>query len=434
MERARSGRLGAVLLAVVLALLWGTAALADEGRLLAAIDDQSANCRAVSQQIYEFKEPGQQEFKSSHLLMEELRKLGFTVQGDLKVPEDLVKGGVAKTAFRAELKGKGPGPTVTIMLEYDALPNGHSCGHNLISTSGLLAAAGLARLMKETPGRVLVIGTPDEERGSLGGGKIALLEGGHFEGSDVVLITHPGDLWSVDKELLAMKRATFVFKGKAAHAAAAPDKGINALDGAIQTFNGINALRQHLRQDVRIHGIIKKGGEAVNVVPALAEAEFAARALDTGTMEEAYAKLIQCAKSGAAAAGATLEYKPPRTALLAPIMVPEYLAQVVGNIRAVGVGADQIVKSDPMGSSDLGNVGHAYPTVNLMFKVAAKGVALHSDEMREQSAPALAWPSTVQAAKVVALTAYQLLNDPAKVKSIQETFKRLKATEGKGAL
>jgi len=164
---------------------------------------------------------------------------------------------------------------------------------------------------------------------------------------------------------------------------------------------------------------------------ALAEAEFAARALDTATMEDAYAKVIQCAKAAAAASGTTLEYKPPRTALLSPIMVPEYLAMVVKNIKDVGVKAEDIVKSDPMGSSDLGNVGHAYPTVNLMFKVAPKGVALHSDEMREHSAPEKAWPATVQAAKIVALTAYQLLNDPAKVKAIQGKFKELKAKEGK---
>jgi len=431
MRKTRFNGLGIVLFSVILTFLWAATAVADEKQLLAAIDEQAANCKTVSQKIFDYKELGQQEFKSSQLLMEELRKLGFKVEGDLKVPDDLVKGGVAKTAFRAELAGKGPGPTITIMLEYDALPNGHSCGHNLISTSGLLAVAGLAKLMKDTPGRLLVIGTPDEERGSLGGGKIALLEGRHFDGSDVVLITHPGDVWSVDKPLLAMKRATFVFKGKAAHAAAAPEQGINALDAAIQTFNGINALRQHLRQDVRIHGIIKKGGEAVNVVPALAEAEFAARALDTATMEDAYAKMINCAKAAAMAEGATMEYKPPRTALLSPIMVPEYLALVVKNIKAAGVKEDEIVKGTPMGSSDLGNIGHAYPTVNIMFKVAPKGTALHADEMLKYTVPEAGWPVTIQAAKAVALTAYDLLNNPAKVKEIQEKFRQMKATEGK---
>ena len=111
-------------------------------RFVSAIDEANPDCRMVSQKIFDFKELGQQEFKSSALLMEELRKLGFAVTGDLKVPADLVKDGIAKTAFRAELQGKGPGPTITIMLEYDALKNGHSCGHNLIATSGLMAAAG----------------------------------------------------------------------------------------------------------------------------------------------------------------------------------------------------------------------------------------------------------------------------------------------------
>ena len=182
---------------------------------------------------------------------------------------------------------------------------------------------------------------------------------------------------------------------------------------------------------MRIHGIIKKGGEAVNVVPALAEAEFAARALDTATMEDAYAKLINCAKAAAMAEGATMEYKPPRTALLSPIMVPEYLALVVKNIKAAGVKEEEIVNGAPMGSSDLGNIGHAYPTVNIMFKVAPKGVALHSDEMLKYTVPEVGWPVTVQAAKAVALTAYDLLNNPVKVKEIQEKFRQMKATEGK---
>lgn len=423
---------GLARLSVLLAALWAANGLADEKQLLQAIEAQSGAIKQVSQQIFEFKELGQQEFKSSQLVVDELRKLGFKVETDLKVPDDLVKGGVAKTAFRAELPGKGPGPTVTIMLEYDALPNGHTCGHNLISGSGLLAAAGLAQVMKDLPGRLVVIGTPDEERGSLGGGKIALLEGKHFDGSDVVLITHPGDSWMVEKPLLAMKRATFVFKGKAAHAAAAPEMGVNALDAAIQTFNGINAVRQHLRQDVRIHGIIKKGGEVVNVVPALAEVEFAARALDTPTMQDAYAKLLKTAEAAALASGTTLEYKPPRTALLAPVMVPEYLDLVRASIRKAGVPeADIAREGPPLGSSDLGNVGHAYPTVNIMFKVAPKSVALHEDAMLKYTAPETGWPVTVQAAKAVALSAHEMLSDPAKVRQIKDTFQKMKAAEGK---
>ena len=419
-----------VVIAIVIVSV-AASAWADPQKIIAAIDAASPSCKVVSQKIFDFKEPGQQEVKSSQLLMEELTKLGFNVAGDLKIPADLVKDGIAKTAFRAELQGKGPGPTVTIMLEYDALKNGHACGHNLIATSGLLAAAGLAKVMKDTSGRVLVIGTPDEERGSLGGGKIALLEGGHFEGTDVVLITHAFDRWSVDQRLLAMKRGTFVFKGKAAHAAAAPHKGISALDAVILMFNATDMLREHVRQDVRIHGIVKKGGDAVNIVPELAEAEFAVRALDTATMEETYQKVINCAKAGELATGTKLEFKEPRTSLKAPIIVPAYTKMVIDQVKSLGVSESEIKDQTDFASSDLGNAGHAYPTVNLWFKIAPEGTALHSDVFREAAISEEAWKATVIAGKAIALTAYELLTNPNKVKEIQEKFKELKAKEGK---
>lgn len=431
MKRKGCGVLGRVLLALILSVLWIGTASADEKSLLAAIDEQEGNCKIVSQKIFGYKELGQQEFKSSQLLMEELGKLGFKVTGDLRVPDDLIKGGVAKTAFRAEMNGKGPGPTITIMLEYDALPNGHSCGHNLISASGLLAAAGLAKLMKETPGRLIVIGTPDEERGSLGGGKIALLEGGHFQGSDVVLITHPGGSWSTDQRFLAMKRAMFFFKGKSAHAASAPHKGVNALRAAILTFNSVDMLREHLRQDVRIHGIIVKGGDRVNVVPEFAQAEFAARALDTATMEDAYKKMVNCAKAAELATGAKLEFKEPRSSLKAPIAVSSLTELMLTKMKAQGITEKDIKDKGDFGSSDLGNVAHAYPTFNLSFKIAPDGIAGHSDAMREAAGSEEGWKATVKTGKIVALAAYEMLINPAKVKEIQESFKEAKAKEGK---
>jgi amidohydrolase len=416
---------------MICAILVSTPAWADGQRIIAAIDSASASCRVVSDKIFEYKELGQQEFKSSALLMEELRKYGFKVTGDLKVPADLIKDGVAKTAFRAELTGKGPGPTITIMLEYDALPNGHSCGHNLIATSGLLAAAGLAKVMGETPGRILVIGTPDEERGSLGGGKIALLEGGHFEGSDVVLITHPGNRWTLDQRSLAIKRAIFTFKGKAAHAAASPHKGINALRAVILTFNSVDMLREHLRQDVRIHAIITKGGDRVNVVPDLAQAEFAVRAMDTATMEETYKKVVNCARGAELATGAMLDFKEPRSFVKAPISVSPLNRLVAEKLKTLGVQEKDIKSKEDFGSSDLGNVAHAYPTVNVVFKIAPDGTAGHSDAMREAAASEEGWKATVVTAKSLALTAYDLLTNPAKTEEIQDQFKGLKAKEGR---
>ena len=387
--------------------------------VIANVDEAAETCKVVSEKIFEFKELGRQEFKSSQLLIEELRKLGYTVTGGLKVPADLVEGGISKTAFKAEMSGLGDGPTITIMLEYDALPNGHSCGHNLISGSGLLAASALAKIMPKTPGKVMVIGTPDEERGSLGGGKISLLEGGHFKGTDVVLITHPSDRWSLDQRLLAMKRAMFYFRGEASHAASAPEKGISALDAVIQTFNCVEMLREHVRQDVRIHGIIVKGGDRVNVVPQFAQAEFAVRALDTATMEAAYNKVINCARAGEIGTGAVLEFTPPRTSLKAPIKVPALLEVVAEAMKTVGVPEHEIRNRDSFGSSDLGNVGHVYPTVNLIFKIAPDGIALHTDAMREAAGSEDGWEATVMAGTVIALTAYKLLTNPDLVAAIK---------------
>jgi amidohydrolase len=420
-------------IAGILSMLMTAPAWSDPQKIIATIDQASSGGRVVSQKIWEYREPGQKEFKSSALLMEELRKLGFTVTGNLKVPADLSedKDGISKTAFRAELQGKGPGPTITIMLEYDALPNGHSCGHNLISTSGLLAAAGLSKVMGETPGRIVVVGTPDEERGSMGMGKVALLEGGHFDGSDIVLITHPFDRWNTETVTLAMKRATFVFKGKSAHAAASPHLGVNALRAVLQTFNNVDSLREHLRQDVRIHGIIKKGGEAVNIVPEMAEAEFAVRALDTTTMEETYKKVVNSAKAAELVTGAKLEFKEPRSSLKAPVRVPYLIKMVLDRARTLGVPESDIIPSKDLGSSDLGNVANTYPTVELKFKIATEGVPNHSDAFREAAATDEGWKSTVIAGKTLALTAYELLTHPEKVKSIQDQFKEMKAKEGK---
>ena len=412
-------------------LCWLASASAQSEKITSAIDSASPGFREVAMKIHGWKELGQQEFKSSALLMEELRKLGYKVTGDLKVPEDLVKGGIAKTAFRAELQGKGPGPTVTLMLEYDALANGHSCGHNLIATSGLLAAAGLAKVMANTPGRVIVMGTPDEERGSRGMGKVALLEGGHFDGTDVALITHDGDRWSLDQRFLANKRTFFAFKGKSAHAAMAPHTGVNALRAVITMINNVDSLREHLRQDVRIHGIITKGGAVVNVVPDFAEAEFSVRALDTATMEDAFRKVVNCAKAAELVSGGKLEFKEPRVYLTSPISVPPLNALMLSHVKALGIPDSEIKNFNEFASSDLGRVGYAYPTVNLWFKVAKEGVSLHSDAMREAAASDEGWKGTITASKAIALTAYELLNNPEKVKQIQNSFKELKEKEGK---
>lgn len=416
-----------LLIGVVLVSMAALPAWSAPEDVLKAADDAAASCQAISQKIFELKEVGGQEAQSSQLLMEELKKLGYTVTTDLAVPADLVEGGVAKTAFKAELNGNGAGPTITIMLEYDALPNGHACGHNLIAASGMLAAAALAKIMPNTPGKVIIMGTPAEEIGSSGKGKIALLEGKHFEGSDIVLITHAADRWSLDQRLLAIKQASFVYKGKASHAAASPEKGISALDATLLLFHCVDMMREHVRQDVRMHGIITKGGERANIVPDLSQSDFYIRALDAATMLNAYDRVVNCANAGAFGTGATLEFTPPRSMLSASIAVPELLDVMRAAIKTVGVPDDQVKPVEALASSDLGNVGSEYPTVNLWFGIAPQGTALHTDAFREIAGTEEAWKTTILAGKVVALTAYDLLTHPDQVAAIKAKYQELKA-------
>jgi metal-dependent amidase/aminoacylase/carboxypeptidase family protein len=256
---------------------------------------------------------------------------------------------------------------------------------------------------------------------------VALLEGGHFEGSDVVFITHASDRWSMDQRLLAMKRANFTFKGKSAHAAAAPHKGINALRGVLLTFNCVDQLREHLRQDVRIHGIVAKGGGPVNIVPDLAQAEFACRALDTDTMEDAYSKVVRCARAGEMGTGTSLEFKEPRVSLKSAIVVPPLLDVVQANVKGLGIPASEFKDFDELASSDLGMVGDSYPTVNVWFKIVPEGTALHSEALREAANSDEAWKATVLVGKAVALSAYEMLTKPEKLKAVQESFKKAKA-------
>lgn len=387
-----------------------------------SVDKEAAACKIVADAIFDLHEQSNREFKSSELLKKELARYGFTVTGDLKAPGDLVEGGVSRTAFKAVLEGQGPGPTICIMLEYDALANGHSCGHNLIAGSGLLAAAALAKLMPQTPGKLVVIGTPAEEFGSTGAGKVALLEGKHFDGVDVALITHPADRFSLDQRFLAMKRAAFTFKGKASHAAAAPQLGINALDAVLLTFHCVDMLRQHVPQDVRMHGIILKGGDKVNVVPELAQAEFGVRALDTPTMESAYGRVCDCAKAGALGAGAILDFTEPRVTIAAPVVVRPLVERMHKSLNQVGVDDAGIRDFTAFASSDLGSVGYACPTANLWFKVAPDGTALHSDAMRDAAGSEDGWKAAVVAAKAVALTAYDLFTHPDEVNQIRQVF------------
>ncbi len=220
----------------------------------------------ISQTIHANPELAFEEHESMALLAGTAERHGFDVER-----------GVAglETAFVATSRGIADGPTIAFVAEYDALPGlGHACGHNIIGTAATGAALALQALRDNVPGMVKLIGTPAEEKG---GGKVIMVERGVFDDVDAAMMIHPGTKAMTTRGTLASNKVDFELFGRTAHAAAAPDLGINALDACIQTFNNINALRQHLTPDVRIHGIITHGGEAPNIVPEYAAASFSVR-------------------------------------------------------------------------------------------------------------------------------------------------------------
>lgn len=248
-----------------------TAAVTLKEQIIDEIESRKAEYLKISHSIHENPEIGNEEYFASKLLSDLLEAEGFTVERGVAGHE---------TAFLARKKSSvKSGPSVAFLAEYDALPGlGHACGHNIIGTASTAAAIALGRQIDEIGGEVVVLGTPAEEGGPNGSAKGSFVKHGLLEGIDAALMVHPSNATRITGNSLAVDPLDFEFIGKPAHAAAAPHQGINALDAVIQLFNSINALRQHVTDDVKIHGIITHGGDAPNIVPHYAKARFYIRA------------------------------------------------------------------------------------------------------------------------------------------------------------
>src|SRR5438552_4264683 len=313
-------------------------------QIAAAVDRVADELESLSRRIHDNPELGYQEFKAAGWLTEFLAGQGFKVERGV--------GGV-ETAFRATIE-TGDGPTIAILCEYDALPQiGHAGGHEAIATAGVGAGAGLAAVRDKLPkGRLHVIGTPAEEGG---GGKVKLIQAGVFRDVDAAMMCHGFDQWAGHMDLLGIVRVGFEFTGTAAHAAADPWEGVNALDAAIQTYNNVSMLRQQVRPDSRIHGIITHGGAAPNIIPEFAAATFYVRALNLDYMWEIHARVIACAEGAGRATGCTLKAVDYENAYEPMKRNEAFLDLWRGNLTTLGVGESPEVK-DRLGSSDGGNV------------------------------------------------------------------------------
>ena len=384
-----------------------------KAQVQAYLDEMADQLIDISLTLHANPEVAFEEHQSMALLSGVAEAHGFQVErGVAQLP----------TAFVATSHGAQPGPTVAFVAEYDALPGlGHACGHNIIGTAATGAALALHAIREHIPGTVQLIGTPAEERG---GGKVIMVERGIFAGVDAAMMIHPGTKAMTTRGTLASNKLKLEFFGKAAHAAAAPDIGINSLDACIQTFNNINALRQHLTADVRIHGIITHGGEAPNIVPAYAAAEFSVRAATSDASFAVAEKVTRCAEAGALAAGATVKVQ--HLTHYASRVANPTMARLFGeNISSLGEKVQEPDPNERMGSSDMGNVSQMVPSIHPYVVIANPGTAGHTPEFAAASASARGQQALLRAAKAMAMTAVELLTQPELMAQTQTEFKQM---------
>ena len=306
------------------------------------------------------------------------------------------------TAFEARA-GAGDGPVVAVVCEYDALPGiGHACGHNIIAASGLGAGLALAALAGETGGRVAVMGTPAEEGG---GGKEIMLRAGAFSDADAAMMVHPANHELRVFHAVAVQRLNARYTGAAAHAAAAPEKGRNALDAAVLGYNAVAALRQHIRYDERIHGIFTDGGAKANIVPATAAAEWYVRSTNLLTIEPLKERVAACLRAGADAAGCEVDIEWADRAYADMNDNPALLDCYLANLGAVGRATVADPEARVVGSTDMGNVSYTVPSIHPMIKVAPDDVAIHTPVFAEYARGPEGDSAVIDGAKVLAMTA-----------------------------
>lgn len=387
----------------------------DKQLIFNAIDAKMPRLCEISDWMYLNPEIGHQEREAAKLLTAELTQHGFAVEAPFAGME---------TGFKATYKG-GEGPTIAIFAEYDALPGiGHGCGHNIIGCAAIGAAIGLKDAWSDMPGTIIVFGAPAEE-GAVdnAGGKVFIVEHGALKGVDAALMIHPSIRNALGGSSNAREAMEITFKGKTAHAAGAPHDGINALDAAIQTFNGFNALRQHVKPDVRIHGIIKEGGLAPNIVPERAVIRMYVRASQADYLAEVVEKVKNCARAGALATGATVEFR--QTAKTYKDMVSNQVMNSLfkANVLALGEPMSDSVGAGA-GSTDMANVSHEVPSIHPYIAISSKKISGHHVDFADASVTDEGHHGLAVGAKSIAGTVADLLLSPSLLMDIKEEFSK----------
>jgi amidohydrolase len=368
--------------------------------ILRAIEERAERALELARWMGSHPELSLEEHATSARYKEELSQQGFSIESSVA---DM------PTAFLAR-RGSASAPLcVALLAEMDALPGiGHACGHNLSGPASILAAEAVASVLPEDAVRLLVVGSPAEETGV---GKRRLVDVGVFGEADVAMMAHASDMRRAHRLFLGNRKLEFVFHGRAAHAAAYPERGINALDAVIALFVGVGLLRQQLPSGVRVHGIVSEGGEAPNIIPERASARFWVRSLLDPELATATTRLVDCAEGAAAATGTRLEIleeggsSPPMRANLPLAAV--YRRQ----LQELGLPETDHAPSQSIGSSDITHVSRVVPTIHPNFPIGSN-LQLHTREFAEATQRPMGEEGLLEAARALALTIAELAASP----------------------
>ena len=379
-------------------------------RLCEEVDRRSDVLVDLARRLHDHPELGFEERYAHDALTDALEGAGLTTERSAYgLP----------TAFAARAGAEGP--TVAVLCEYDALPGlGHACGHNLIAAAGVGAGLAAAALADDLGGRVLVLGTPAEEGG---GGKVRLLEAGALAGVDAAMMIHPAghDLRRITS--LAIHQLQVTYHGRAAHAAAAPHEGRNALDAAVLGYVNVAALRQHLRSDERVHGIFTEAGEKPNIVPERAAALWYVRAGTVARREALEERVLACLQAGAAAAGCSMDVASPNPAY-AEVRDNEVLLDLfAANAAALGRHlAEPDADTAVLGSTDMGNVSYEVPSIHPMLAVSPPDVPIHTTEFARSAAGPAGGAAVLDGARAMAMTVADLWLRPEALEQVRAAF------------
>ena len=324
-----------------------------------------------------------------------------------------------ETAFEASVGDKGS--TIAVLCEYDALPDiGHACGHNIIATAGLGAGLAASTVAERMGGALRILGTPAEEGG---GGKVFMADRGAFNDVDAAMMVHPasGDL--VRMNTIAIQRLHVAYQGKAAHAAAAPHRGHNALDAAVLGYQNVAALRQHIKPDERIHGIFIESGAKPNIVPERSSMEWYVRSKNAKSLEPLKKRVLNCLEAGGHATSCSMSHD----------WIDPYYADMVDNetictlysANASNIGRTLLepdAELKVVGSTDMGNVSYLVPSIHPMIAVAPYGTPIHTPEFATHAKSESGDKAVIDGAKIMAMTIVDLWANKTTMDAAQSEF------------